>query len=296
MTLRRNNWAGYEVGVTPTTATSGGASGEQFSIFSRSGSHTAVIEESPFIPGGRALRLTAPDPSTGVAYADFIGADTRQHSMQALVRVNAAPSAEFPPLTLRNSADGIQATSVLTTDNRISFRALSQSGTNTSPVLPAGLYQVDMRCVLATTPSTSNGGLYGRVINWTTKAVVFEYETTTASFGTSGSLFRLARFGKATGTGSANLTLGPVSHDDNLAAFITPPSDFLAPVGQASALSSTSLRCTWNAVPTATGYELQTSTTSGGTYTTIYTGSATQFDHTGRTAGTTTFYRVRATK
>ena len=69
-----------------------------------------------------------------------------------------------------------------------------------------------------------------------------------------------------------------------------------APSGiAASALSSSSIRVSWDAVAGADGYEVLRSPSGGGPYSVVGTPTGTSFDDSGLGAATTFFYVVRAT-
>lgn len=302
MTQYRNNWAGHAVGTTPTTATSGGASGDEFTTFSRTGSHTAVIVDSPFFAGGKALRVTSPSGATGLVYADYVKATSRQQAAYALITIGTPPSVAVPVITFRNSADGVQATATVTADNRVQFNSLVNGSGSTSAVLPAGEYLVSMRAVQAEVPTTSNGQLYGEVMNWETKAKPFEYSHTAASFGVSGNLLQRARFIKPGGTGSFDSTFGPVGFDDNAAGFMVPPTDFVALVAPGLVESPAGeIDVTLTAIPGATAYDVQRALGEGAspdlaTVATIRTGlTSLTFSDPGRNPSTKYWYRYRGT-
>ena len=67
-----------------------------------------------------------------------------------------------------------------------------------------------------------------------------------------------------------------------------------APTVTATAASQTQIDLGWTAVPGATGYVVLTRTASGDSYTQIGTPTATEFSHTGLSAGSIHFYVVRA--
>jgi fibronectin type 3 domain-containing protein len=62
----------------------------------------------------------------------------------------------------------------------------------------------------------------------------------------------------------------------------------------ATNITSNSVTISWKSVNSATSYELSRSSSYSGTYTVIYTGSATSYTNTGLTAGTIYYYQVRA--
>lgn len=298
MTEFRNNWGGYALGETPSTATSGGDSGDAFSTFARSGTHTATVVESPFYADGRALRIASPAGATGNAYADYNGAGSRRVAGYKFITIGSTPiGASTRIMELRNALDSIQASVTRNVDNTLTFFSLTGPGSNVTPVLAAGTYLVEIEAVLAASPTTTNARLIARVTNWATKAVVFEYDNSAGSFGVSGSLLRTFRVGRPSGTTLYETTVGPVGFNDNSNGFMTPPSDFPPPTGlTANGISASTIRVTWNARTGATSYTLWASATENGTYTAIYTGTALTFDHTGLPPLTTRFYQIEATK
>lgn len=63
----------------------------------------------------------------------------------------------------------------------------------------------------------------------------------------------------------------------------------------AVAFSDTQINLSWNAVPNATSYQIDWSPNGTSGWTSLYTGSGTSTSHTGLTASTQYFYRIKAT-
>ena len=68
----------------------------------------------------------------------------------------------------------------------------------------------------------------------------------------------------------------------------------ISPVISMLGIGATNISITWGAVPNATNYIVESSTTANGTYTQIYSGGNTTFNNTGIGANATRFYRVKA--
>jgi hypothetical protein len=73
-----------------------------------------------------------------------------------------------------------------------------------------------------------------------------------------------------------------------------PNAPYGAPVVPSANRTSTSLKIEWNAAPNATSYKLYYSLSSGGSFSELYSGSATTYTHTGLSAETTYYYKVTA--
>ncbi len=86
-----------------------------------------------------------------------------------------------------------------------------------------------------------------------------------------------------------------------LSATLSPPTNPAASDGPCYLLSSASIRVDWTATPSAwaDGYDVQRSTSSGGTYSTVGTVSGvgtTTYLNSSLPFSTTYYYKVRATK
>lgn len=78
-------------------------------------------------------------------------------------------------------------------------------------------------------------------------------------------------------------------------ALSSTPSAPATPTGLAGVPGDGTATLSWNASTGATSYTLKRSTSSGGTYTDIYTGANLTYTDTGRTNGTPYYYKVSAT-
>ncbi len=166
----------------------------------------------------------------------------------------------------------------------------------------------------ATTPG--NAGQWGVVINTTTKTIQFTYPTGGATQIAAQEYVMIAIGKNATG-GSANSQMinssniatrtfsivaqptgGAAAHvgvgyaRGGALSYTTssfPPKNLTATAG-----SSSQINLTWDAVTSATGYNVYRSSSADGTYTSVSSGTTTAYSDTALTASTTYFYRVSA--
>lgn len=295
MTLWRHTFEGYAVGVQPAVSTSGGLNGDPFTLVSWSGAPSTVVD-SPVAQGIRALRVTtAATPGSG--WAEVTGTTSRFHDVSLFVYLLAMPSVEFTAVSLRSSTAALISFNISAT-GQLKF---SGGGTGaTSPALALNTwYRWDIRTRQAATPTTSNGTVGFQVTRLSDGVLFHDYSQTDANLNTTNP--DRVRMFKTGGTGSADLVFDTPSYRyaEDVAGYIAPLSDFVPPVLTYEVLTNTSVRLDLTAVPTATAYSIQRApdaSGSPGTWATIYTGSARTYTDTGRTPGTSYWYRPEASK
>lgn len=294
MTLKRNTFEGFAVGVTPTVGTSGGANGDALSQCTFSGS-TGTIVDSPVLQAARALRIVA---TTGTGILGLAGVAGRFHSAQFDLRLAANPAVSFALGQFRILGGGAIATITSLTTGALQFTGAAGVGTFTSPVLALDTnYRVDWRIEIDVAPTTANGKMRASIVRKSDAVEVFAYTSDAVNLGTANP--GEVRYGKTGGTAAADFYLDALGYDDNLQAFITPLSDFTAPVLAALVESPVGeVDLSWGAVPTATGYRVERSITSAvAGFTTLATlGNVLVYSDTGRPPATQYWYRVFATK
>lgn len=295
MTLKRNTFEGYEVGVAPTVATSGGASGDAFSLTSFPGG-SGVIVDTPVLQGARAVRVTVAAGSTSTGLVELSGTPGRMQAASFLYRPVTHPSTDLAVTQARHSGGLIPNGNVTHAANG-TYRFGPGTTTFTSPVIPNGVtYRIDQWLEQAATPTTGNGRYQGRIVRVSDGVVVFESPLATA-IDLGATLPDRVRFGKTGTAAGCDFYMDTVSYDDALAAYITPPSDFQAPTLQVPTEDPVGTgNLSWGAVPGATGYVLERSLSASSGFAVIATQAGTTYADTGRAASTTYYYRVKATK
>ncbi len=220
---------------------------------------TGYVVERSATSGGPYTTVGTPS-SASFANTGLAAATTYFYVVKATTgALTSALSTEVSAATFLGSSTGVVATAVSSTEIDLAW----------SPVAGATSYSIER--------STTSGGPYTTVGT-----------TATTAFADTGLRPATAYYYvvKATDGSGGSTTSSEVSATTLLGV----PSGVVA-----TAVSTSEIDLTWNAVAGATGYDVERSTGSGGPYTIVGTPTSATFADTGLSAATAYFYVIKAT-